>query len=68
MTTRPEIDPIAAAGLKRLGLTYREIGIHLAEQAGRTVAFKAESIARAIKPLTINSISPQKPHGNKRLT
>lgn len=48
MTTRPEIDTTAARGLKDAGLTWREVGIALAKQAGRPTPFQAQSTANAV--------------------
>lgn len=49
MTIRPEIDTIAARGLKGAGLSWRQVGVLLAKQAGRPVALQADSVARAVR-------------------
>lgn len=48
MTIRPEIDPIAARGLQRTGLTWRQVGIILAKQIGRPVPLQAQSVQNAV--------------------
>lgn len=49
MTIRPEIDPVAAEGLHRTGLSWRQVGILLAKQIGRPVPFQVRSLQNAVR-------------------